>query len=71
MNELRADHERQMYDLANANNQKLDMLQQRMEADKKKACQKLKDDLQIKNDKIKEMEKQTQKDKAMREKAES
>ena len=50
---------------------KSDQLQQRFEADKKKAMQKLKDEINFKNDKIADMEKQIAKDKALREKAES
>ena len=71
MNELRSDHERQMYETTSTNNSKVDQMQQRMDADKKKAQQKLKDEIGIKNEKIKEMERQMQKDKALREKAES
>lgn len=71
MNELRADHERQMYELSSANNLKIEQQQLRMEAEKKRAVQKQKEEIQVKNDKIKEMERQIQKDKALREKAES
>lgn len=71
MNELRADHERQMYDLSNSQNNKFEQQQLRFEQEKKRAIQKLKDEIQDKNNKIKEMERQIQKDKALREKADS
>ena len=36
MNELRADHERQMYEVGQSNNIKMEQLQVRLEADKKR-----------------------------------
>ena len=60
-----------MYELGQSNSFKVEQLQLRLESDKKRALQKSKEEVQLKNDKLKEMERQIQKDKALREKAES
>ena len=71
MNELRAEHEQQMYELNQGNNRKLEELQLKHDADMKKMGQRLKEDLASRNEKIKDMERQQQKDKVLREKSES
>lgn len=58
MNELRAEHEQQMYELNQANNLKLEELQLKHDADMKKMGQRLKEDLASRNEKIKDMERQ-------------
>lgn len=54
MNELRADHERSMYEMSNTNQDKIDQLRVSHEADKRRCLLKLKEELQFKNEKIKE-----------------
>ena len=49
--ELRAQQEKQVYELTNENFQKVDMLQQKWESEKKGALSKLKDEIQLKNEK--------------------
>ena len=71
MNELRAEHEQSMYEQSNDCNQKVDMIQNKAEQEKKKLVAKYKEDLSLKNDKIQELERQQQKDKAMKLNAES
>lgn len=71
MNELRAEHEQSMYEQSNECNQKVDMVQNKAEQDKKKLVAKYKEDLNLKNDKIQELERQQQKDKAGKLNAES
>ena len=71
MNELRAEHEQQMYELNQGNNLKLEEHQLKHDADMKKMGQRLKEDLASRNEKIKDMERQQQKDKVLREKSES
>lgn len=71
MNELRSEHEQQMYDLKQQNQDKIDELQLKHDGDMRKMGQRLKEELAAKNDKIKEMDRQQQKDKILREKAES
>jgi len=46
-------------------------MQERLELERKKAVQKLKDEISAKTQVIKDMERQQQKDKALREKSES
>ena len=58
MNELRAEHEQQMYDLNQQNNLKSEELQLKHDADMKKMGQRLKEELANRNDKIKDMERQ-------------
>ena len=57
MSELRAQQEKQIYELTNENFQKVDQLQLKWEADKKAALLKLKDEIALKNERIKELEK--------------
>lgn len=71
MNELRAEHEQQIYETTLQNNQKMEALQDKVEQERKKYSLKLKDEIQLKNDKIKDLERQQQKDKAIRLQAES
>ena len=71
MNELRNEHERQIYEQSNENNSKLELYQDKFEQEKKRIQQKYKEELSLKNDKIKDLERQQQRDKAIREKAES
>ena len=58
MNELRAEHEQQMYNQTIECNQKVDMIQQKYDTEKKKLMNKFKEDLGVKNDKIQELERQ-------------
>ena len=58
MNELRAEHEQSMYEQSNDCNQKIDMVQNKAEQEKKKLVGKYKEDLNLKNDKIQELERQ-------------
>ena len=60
-----------MYELKQQNQDKLDELQLKHDGDMRKMGQRLKEELSAKNDKIKEMDRQQQKDKILREKAES
>ena len=71
MNELKALQERQVYELSNENFQKIDKLQQRYEAEKKQALNKLKEDIQLKNDRIRELEKNEKRLLSEKEKSES
>lgn len=70
-NELKAQHERQVYELTNENFQKIDKLQAKWEGEKRAALAKLKEEIQLKNDRIKELEKSEKKLLAEREKSES
>lgn len=56
MNELRAEHEQTMYDQNQDHINKLEELQVKQDSDMKKMSQRLKEDIQQKNDKIKELE---------------
>lgn len=71
MNELRQEHERQMYNSSSEQGQKMDNTQQRFDTDKKKLTARYKDEQGAYQQKIQNMERQLQKDKAHREKAES
>ena len=71
MNELRAEHEQSMYEQSTDCNQKIDMIQNKADQEKKKLVAKYKEDLNLKNEKIQELERQQQKDKAMKLNAES
>lgn len=71
MNELKAVQERQVYELSNENFQKIDKLQQKWEADRKAAVQKLKDDIGLKNERIRELEKNEKRLLSEKEKSES
>ena len=71
MNELRADHERQMLQVTQQNMQKTDQIEAKFEQEKKTVVAKLKEELELKNQKLVDLERQLQRDRAMREKAES
>lgn len=71
MNELRNEHERQIFEQSNEVNSKLEQYQDKFEQEKKRLQQKYKEELTLKNDKIKDLERQQQRDKAIKEKAES
>lgn len=71
MNELRNEHERQIFEQSNETNAKLEQVQDKFEQEKKRIQQKYKEELTLKNEKIKDLERQQQRDKAIREKAES
>ena len=71
MNELRAEHERQIYDQNQELEKKLQNMQAKFELDNKKMQLRLKEEIGIKNEKIKELERQQQRDKVLRERAES
>ena len=58
MNELRAEHEQQMYELKQQNQDKIDELQLKHDTDMRKMGQRLKEELAAKNEKIKEMDRQ-------------
>lgn len=70
-NELKSQHERQVYELTNENFQKIDKMQAKYEAEKRAALAKLKEEIQLKNERIKELEKSEKKLLAEREKSES
>lgn len=61
MNELKSQHERQIYEITNENFQKIDKLQQKLDAEKKQSIAKLKEEIQLKNERIKELEKNEKK----------
>ena len=71
MNELRNEHERQIFEQSNEVNSKLEQYQDKFEQEKKRLLQKYKEEVTLKNDKIKDLERQQQRDKAIKEKAES
>ena len=56
MNELRSEHEQQMYEMQQQNQDKIDELQLKHDADMRKMGQRLKEELAAKNEKIKEMD---------------
>lgn len=58
MNELRSEHEQQMYELNQQNQDKIDQLQLKHDGDMRKMGQRLKEELAAKNEKIKEMDRQ-------------
>ena len=60
-----------MYEQSTDCNQKIDMIQNKADQEKKKLVAKYKEDLNLKNEKIQELERQQQKDKAMKLNAES
>lgn len=69
--ELRAQQEKQIYELTNENFQKVDMLQQKWESEKKGALSKLKDEIQLKNERIKDLEKNEKRAMSDKEKCDS
>ena len=69
--ELRAQQEKQVYELTNENFQKVDMLQQKWESEKKGALSKLKDEIQLKNERIKDLEKNEKRAMSDKEKCDS
>ena len=69
--ELRAQQEKQVYELTNDNFQKVDMLQQKWESEKKGALSKLKDEIQLKNERIKDLEKNEKRAMSDKEKCDS
>ena len=69
--ELRAQQEKQVYELTNENFQKVDMLQQKWESEKKGALSKLKDEIQLKNERIKDLEKNEKRAMSEKEKCDS
>ena len=71
MNELRQEHERQMYNSSSEQGQKMDNVQQRFDQEKKKLLARYKEEQGVYQQKIQNLERQLQKDKALREKAES
>ena len=71
MNELRNEHERQIFEQSNEVNNKLESIQEKFDQEKKRIQLKQKEELALKNEKIKDLERQQQRDKAIREKAES
>lgn len=60
-----------MYDITTENFQKVDLLQSKWEGEKKLALSKLKEEIQLKNDRIKDLERNEKKGMSDREKAES
>ena len=71
MAELKAQQEKQIYELTNENFQKVDLLQQKWENEKKSALLKLKDEIQLKNERIKDLEKNEKRSMTDKEKADS
>ena len=69
--ELRATQEKQLYETTTENFQKIDLLQQKWEGEKKLALQKLKEELALKSERIKDLEKNEKKYMSDREKADS
>ncbi len=69
--ELKASQEKQLYELTNENFQKVDLLQQKWENEKKQALAKIRDELQLKNERIKELEKNEKRAMTDKEKVES
>lgn len=58
MNELRNEHERQIYEQTNETNSRMDLLQEKFEQEKKRMLQKHKEEMSLKNEKIKDLERQ-------------
>lgn len=71
MNELRSEHERQIYEQTNQNNQKFELIKKKYDIEKKTLQAKYKDEVNLKNEIIKDLERQAQKDKIIKEKSES
>ena len=71
MAELKAQQEKQIYELTNENFQKVDLLQQKWENEKKLALAKLKEEIQLKNERIKDLEKNEKRSMTDKEKADS
>lgn len=61
MNELRADHERKMYEISNENLRNTESQMQKSDASRKLILQKSKDEIAIKNEKIRTLEKNEKK----------
>ena len=58
MNELRNEHERQIFEQSNELNSKLELYQDKFEQEKRRLQQKHKEELLLKNEKIKDLERQ-------------
>ena len=71
MNELRSEHERQIYEQTNQNNQKLEQTKSKYENEKKQLMGKYKEEVNLKNEMLNDLERQVQKDKILKEKSES
>ena len=56
-NEARTQQEKQVYEMQNEHRQKIEALHQKWEAEKAKAQGKLKEEIALKNERIKELEK--------------
>ena len=71
MNELRQEHERQSFEIAHESDKKLEQMQRQKETQLREIQQKHREELAARNDRIKELERQQQRDKMLGEQAES